>query len=147
MSEGRVDIIEGPDSGNRSIWEDVLAIKLNGVGFHTTMYSLCLGGRLDKMAKFHKERAIDENKEFLVAVEKFVEMFKSQPRLYMTSPALPEHLDSEDQAMSLYEEWECNTLKKLIDCRSSLVKDGKQYLSEMIKDVVDEIAYICSIKY
>ena len=90
------------------------------------------------MAKFHKERAIDENKEFLVAVEKFVEMFKNQPRLYMTSPALPEHIDSEDQAMSL---------KKLIDCRSSLTKDGKQYLSEMIKDVVDEIAYICSVKY
>ena len=39
MSEGRVDIIEGPDSGDRSIWEDVLAIKLNGVGFHTTTVS------------------------------------------------------------------------------------------------------------
>ena len=94
-----------------------------------------------------KERAIDENKEFLVAVEKFVEMFKNQPHLYMTSPNLPDHIDSEDQAMSLYEEWECNTLKKLIDCRSSLVKDGKRYLSEMIKNVVDEISYICSIKY
>lgn len=147
MSEGRVDIIEGPNSGDQSIWEDILATKLNGVGFHTTMYSLCLGGRLGKMAKFHKERAIDENKEFLVAVEKFVEMFKSQPHLYMTSPSLPDHIDSEDQAMSLYEEWECNTLKKLIDCRSSLAKDGKQYLSEIIKDVVDEISYICSIKY
>ena len=52
MSEGRVDIIEGPNSGDQSIWEDVLATKLNGVGFHTTMYSLCLGGRLGKMAKF-----------------------------------------------------------------------------------------------
>ena len=58
MSEGRISIIDGSPAEDESAWLDVVNAKLDGVGFHTAMYSQCLGGGLYDMAKIHKYRAV-----------------------------------------------------------------------------------------
>lgn len=142
--EGRISVIDAPSSGDMQIWNDIVNIKLDGVGFHTAMYSLSLGGGLCDMARIHKSRAMDEYKEFLCTVQCFSDTFHSSPTFTMSRPNLPSVISSKEEALSLYDEWETDTFKKLREARSALSGD-KSYVNKMIKDVIDELNYIDSI--
>lgn len=126
------------------VWNDIVNVKLDGVGFHTAMYSLSLGGGLCDMAKIHKSRAMEEYKEFLCVVQCFSDAFHSSPTFNMGRPNLPASISSNEEALGLYDEWETETFKKLREARSALSGD-KSYVNKMIKDVIDELNYIDSI--
>lgn len=142
--EGRIAVIDAMPSGDMQVWNDIVNIKLDGVGFHTAMYSLCLGGGLCDMAKLHKSRAIDEYRELLCAIGVFCDSFHRPPDLSMGKPQLPPTIASEHEAVALYDDWETDTFKRLREARSALSGD-KAYTSKMIRGVIDELRYIDSI--
>ena len=144
MSEGRISIIDGSPAEDESAWLDVVNAKLDGVGFHTAMYSQCLGGGLYDMAKIHKYRALEEYQELLCAVGEFVKLFGRPPRLAMSDPDVPSKIESNCQAIELYEEWETETFNELRSAKNKM-KD-KRFVAQLIDDVIDELRSVERMK-
>ncbi len=137
MSEGKIIVVDGSPADDETAWADVVNAKLDGVGFHTAMYSQCLGGGLYDMAKLHKHRALEEYQELLCAVEEFVRLFGRTPRFVMSDPGVPEQIESNCQAIGLYEEWETKTFDKLRSARTK-IKD-RRFVTRLINGVIDEL--------
>lgn len=140
MSDGKIEVVNMAqvDNGDKDAWNQVVNTRLDGVGFHTSMYILCLSASLYDCAKVHRRHSEDEYLSFMDLLQAFVGKFGEQPRIEMSAPRLPQSVDCQTEAIDLWIDWETSTLGKLRSARS-VMKDGTTSIDKMIMAVLCEI--------
>lgn len=140
MSDGKIEVVNMAQAGSddKNAWNSVVNARLDGVGFHTSMYILCLSAGLWDCAKAHRKHSEVEYLSFMDLLRSFVDMFGEHPRIEMSAPTLPQSVSCQSEAVDIWVDWEMATLGKLRSARAS-AKDETWSLDKMIRAVLCEI--------
>lgn len=140
MSDGRIEVVNmaQQQDGDKEAWNQVVNARLDGVGFHTSMYILCLSAGLCDCAKVHRRHSEEEYLSFMDLLRSFVDTFNEQPRIDMSAPRLPQSVSCQTEVVDLWVDWETSTLGKLRSARAAL-KGDTGGMDKMIRSVLCEI--------
>lgn len=137
----------GATMGDKRVWEDVLALKLEGVAEHTNLSQLAEIEGLKGFCELHKYHAIEEYAEYLWLTCDYIKAYSSMPSVKMEQKEQRASLGEETfegkmtALLDLYDDWELAVLDKLRMCKKQLT-GCKKDISKLICDVREELDFI-----
>lgn len=141
----------GGTIGDKRVWENVLALKLEGVAEHAHMAQLAELEGLPGFSTIQRYHSIDEYKEYLCLAEEYVRDYSSIPIVKMEQKEMPGRLDAQtldgkvEALLDMYDDWEEGMLSRLRSCRKQLT-NCKSGISDQICGVRKELDFVDKLR-
>lgn len=137
----------GDTMGDKRVWEDVLALRLEGVAEHAHLFQLAELEGLKGFCELHRYHAIEEYGEYLRLTYDYVKAYSSMPSVKMEQKERRSSLsettfeDKMSAMLDMYDDWELAALDKLRMYKKQLA-GCKKDISRLICDVREELDFI-----
>lgn len=135
---------KGGTIGDKRVWDEVIALKLEGVAEHTYLLQLAELEGLSGLCELHRYQAIEEYREYLSLLCDYLKAYSSLPSVRMEekerrSPSGGAAFeDKMNEMLDMYDDWELAVLNRLRTYKKQLA-GCKKDISKLICDVREEL--------